>query len=54
MRLSLAGSQLLGVVTARYILKIPPLVNLSLDELAQTVGPTLDHYLMDELGGHVH
>lgn len=48
-RLALAGSQLLGIVFARYILKVPPLTMLTVDELARAVGPTIDRYLTDSL-----
>lgn len=48
-RVTLAGSQLLGLVMARYVLRIPPLATLSIQQVAQAVGPTLDRYLFDDL-----
>lgn len=48
-RIALAGSQLLGVVVARYILKIPPIASLSVPEVARIVGPTIDRYILGEL-----
>ncbi|WP_191090025.1 TetR/AcrR family transcriptional regulator [Nesterenkonia ebinurensis] len=51
-RVTLAGSQLLGLVMARYVLKVPPLASLSIQQVAQTVGPTLDRYLFDGLPLH--
>ncbi|SJN10125.1 Transcriptional regulator, TetR family [Leucobacter sp. 7(1)] len=45
LRLSLAGSQILGLVVARYVLQVPAIAALSRDELAELVGPTLDSYL---------
>lgn len=45
LRLSLAGSQLLGLVYARYIVRVPAIAALSRDELAELVGPTLDRYI---------
>lgn len=48
-RIALAGSHLLGLVMARYVLKIPPLASLSIEEVAAAVGPTLDHYLFGDL-----
>lgn len=48
-RVTLAGSQLLGLVMARYVLKVPPLASLSIQQVAQAVGPTLDRYLFDDL-----
>jgi AcrR family transcriptional regulator len=38
-------SQVLGLVTARYVLHIEPLASASHDELAAMVGPTLQRYL---------
>jgi hypothetical protein len=38
-------SQVLGLVTARYVLHIEPLHSASHDELAALVGPTLQRYL---------
>ncbi len=53
-RVSLAGSQILGLVMARYVLKVPPIAALSVGAAAATVGPTLDRYLFDDLplGAH--
>lgn len=48
-RLALAGSQLLGLVVARYVLKISPLAGLSIEEIAQHVGPTIDRYILGDL-----
>lgn len=49
-RTSLVGSQMLGIVFARYILKNPVLIEASIDQLASTIGPTLDRYLTSDLG----
>ncbi len=51
-RVALAGSQLLGIVLARYVLKVPPLAGLSIPELARTVGPTIDRYILGDLDWH--
>lgn len=48
LRVALAGSQLLGVVMARYVLRIPHLVELDPREFARLVGPTIDRYLTAE------
>lgn len=48
-RVSLAGSQLLGLIMGRYVLKIEPLAELSIDEVAGAVGPTIDRYILGEL-----
>ncbi len=44
-KLPLVGSQMLGLVIARYILEVPTIKMLSVDQLAQLVGPTIDRYL---------
>lgn len=49
-RMALAGSQLLGLVMARYVLKVPPIADLSITELARLAGPTIDRYVAGELG----
>lgn len=51
-RVTLAGSQMLGLVMARYVLKVAPLASLSIQQVAQTVGPALDRYLFGELPLH--
>ncbi|SER99397.1 DNA-binding transcriptional regulator, AcrR family [Propionibacterium cyclohexanicum] len=48
-RVSLAGSQLLGLVIGRYVLKVPPLAELSISQVASTAGPTLDRYILGDL-----
>lgn len=52
-RVSLAGSQLLGLVVGRYVLKVPPLAGLSIGQVARTVGPTIDRYILGELDWNV-
>lgn len=49
-RSSLVGSQMLGLVFTRYILKNPVMMEASIDDLAEAVGPTLDRYLSAALG----
>lgn len=48
-RASLVQSQLLGLVTSRYILKMPPLVTATPEELVQYLGPTIQRYLMGDI-----
>ncbi len=48
-RAGLVASQVLGVIIGRYVLKLPPLVAQTTDELAAAIGPTLQHYLTGEL-----
>ncbi|PFG34532.1 TetR family transcriptional regulator [Sanguibacter antarcticus] len=46
-RFTLAGSHLLGVALARHLVRIPPLADLTLDELVDEVAPTIQRYLTD-------
>ena len=48
-RAGLVASQVLGVLVGRYVLKLPPLVVQSSDDVAAAIGPTLQHYLTGEL-----
>jgi hypothetical protein len=41
----LVASQLGGLMMGRYILKLPALVDLSVEELAADVAPTLQRYI---------
>ncbi|MEH1013564.1 TetR family transcriptional regulator [Micromonospora sp. CPCC 206060] len=44
-RAGLVATQMLGLALTRYILRLPPVVAMSPDELATWLGPTLDRYL---------
>jgi AcrR family transcriptional regulator len=44
-RISLAGAHLLGIAFARYILRMPPLADLSHDDLVDEIAPTIQRYL---------
>ncbi|MFI6534728.1 TetR family transcriptional regulator [Nonomuraea sp. NPDC050547] len=46
-RAGLAASQILGLALARYILKFPPIVAMSRDDLIHWVAPTIQRYLCD-------
>lgn len=46
-RAGLLGSQMLGVALCRYVLKVPPVVAMTADELIAWLGPTLQRYLTD-------
>ncbi|WP_415972362.1 TetR family transcriptional regulator [Rhodococcus sp. 077-4] len=48
-RAALVGSQVLGLVFARYVLEIQPLVDMSHEQLVRWVGPTLRRYLTEPL-----
>ncbi|MDX8538476.1 TetR family transcriptional regulator [Mesorhizobium abyssinicae] len=45
-RAGLVASQLLGLATCRYLLRLPPVVALSHEEIIQNVGPVLQRYVM--------
>lgn len=52
-RMALAGSQMLGLITARYVLKVPLITELSREQIANNVGPTIDRYLFGKLDWEV-
>ena len=43
-RAGLVASQLLGLVLCRYILKIPPVAEMSTEEIVKHIGPTIQRY----------
>lgn len=45
LRATLAGSQLVGLLTGRYLLELEPIASASVDDLADRVGPVIDAYL---------
>ena len=45
LRANLVGSQLVGLVMARHILRVEPLASVGCEELVHTVAPTLQRYL---------
>jgi hypothetical protein len=47
-RVGLVSSQLLGLAMCRYVLRLPPVVALSHDEIIRSVGPTLQRYAVGE------
>lgn len=49
LRGSLAGSQVVGLVMARYVVRVEPLASLPADEVAALVAPVLQHYLSEPL-----
>jgi AcrR family transcriptional regulator len=50
-RVQFVASQLVGVVMARYILELDPFRSLPVDQIAETIGPNLQHYLTGDLPG---
>ena len=47
---SLAASQMIGLVIARYVVRVPGLAEASRAELIERLGPVLQGYLVDEPG----
>lgn len=47
LRASLVGSQMAGLLVARYVVQLPALAHASVDELVLRVGPTVQRYLFD-------
>jgi AcrR family transcriptional regulator len=50
LRVALIGSQIGGLMLARYILKVPGAAAASPDDLVQAVGPTVQRYLTGDIG----
>ncbi|MGY1649866.1 TetR/AcrR family transcriptional regulator [Geodermatophilus sp. SYSU D01119] len=46
---ALTASQLIGVVMARYVLRVEPLASASAEELVAAVGPTVQRYLTGDV-----
>lgn len=49
LRANLVGSQMVGLVMARYVVGIEPLASASPEEVVRAVAPVLQHYLMEPL-----
>jgi len=47
LRAALAGSQIVGMAVARYVVKVEPLASAHPDEVARWIGPTLQRYLTE-------
>ncbi|MDP9864249.1 MULTISPECIES: TetR/AcrR family transcriptional regulator [Streptosporangium] len=46
-RAGLASTQVLGMALCRYVLRLPPVVAMSRDEIVDWLGPTLQRYLLE-------
>ena len=46
-RAGLVASQMAGLLMTRYVLKLSPMVDASVDELVTRIGPTVQRYLFD-------
>ena len=44
-RAGLIGTQVLGLALSRYVLRLPPVVEMSRDEIVAWLGPTVQRYL---------
>jgi hypothetical protein len=49
LRVTLAGSQLVGLALARYLVRIEPLASADLETVVVAVAPTLQRYITGEL-----
>jgi AcrR family transcriptional regulator len=50
LRANLVASQILGLATARYILKLEPLASATTDQLVAAIGPTIQRYVSGDIG----
>ena len=50
-RVPLVASQVLGLIVTRYLLALPPMAEMSADDVVARIGPVLQHYLTGDLGG---
>ena len=48
-RASLVGSQVVGLVMARYVVRVEPLASLPPERVVQAIAPTLQRYLVGPL-----
>ena len=48
-RASLAGSQLVGMALARYVVRLEPIASMTPAELGAAIGPTIERYLVGEV-----
>ena len=44
-RIALAAAHLFGIAVARHVLKVPPVADLTIDELVDQLAPTIQRYL---------
>jgi len=50
LRASLVGSQMIGLVMARYVVRVEPLASAGVDQVVTAVAPTLQRYLTGQIG----
>jgi hypothetical protein len=51
LRATLVASQVVGLLVARYVVRLPAAVEASVDELVTRVGPTVQRYLFGDVPG---
>jgi len=51
LRATLVGSQIAGMLIARYVVRLPAIADATVDELVARIGPTVQRYLFDEATG---
>lgn len=51
LRMTLAGSQLVGLAMARYVIKVEPLASAPPEVIVAAIGPTVQRYLTGDLPG---
>jgi AcrR family transcriptional regulator len=51
LRATLVGTQLVGLAMARYIVRVEPIASADREVLVRAIGPTLQRYLTEDLGG---
>ncbi|KRB43743.1 MULTISPECIES: TetR family transcriptional regulator [unclassified Terrabacter] len=49
LRGALAASQMIGLVVARYVIRVPAMAEATREELVERIGPVLQHHLVDRL-----
>ncbi|HYO42911.1 MAG TPA: TetR family transcriptional regulator [Candidatus Limnocylindrales bacterium] len=49
LRATLAGTQLIGLAMARYLIGLEPVASMTADELAAAIGPTIGRYLVGDV-----
>ncbi|HSK91822.1 MAG TPA: TetR family transcriptional regulator [Euzebyales bacterium] len=50
LRATLVGSQFVGLLVARYVIRLEPIASLTPAELGRAVGPNIDRYVNGDLG----
>ena len=52
LRVNLVASQIVGLIIARYIVRLEPLASAPAEVVAAAVGPTMQRYLTGDIGQH--